>query len=288
MFQGAIQGPEEFAEGLALGVTSLFGHAVGGAAGAVSRITGTLGKGVAALTLDEDYQRKRQEAINRKPQNFGEGISRGAKGLGQGIFDGVTGIVTKPVEGMKTGGVGGFVKGVGKGLVGVVARPVSGVVDFASSSLEAVKTIAGTNEDTKPLRPPRVIPRDQIIRPYDFTEAIGYKFFRDTDRGKYADTDHYVTFGLISDKCVFIVTDKRVFLAKRQDLLGTWVADWVLEYPEINSIKKTDNSISFELKQKKKGLLGFGGTRGKVVEFRDKSVIERVSDRVEAAFEQAA
>jgi hypothetical protein len=27
--QGAIQGPEEFAEGLALGVRSLFGHAVG-------------------------------------------------------------------------------------------------------------------------------------------------------------------------------------------------------------------------------------------------------------------
>ncbi|KAE9550830.1 hypothetical protein FO519_005958 [Halicephalobus sp. NKZ332] len=285
-FQGAIQGPEEFAEGLALGVTSLFGHAVGGAAGAVSRITGTLGKGVAALTLDEDYQRKRQEAINRKPQNFGEGISRGARGLGQGLFDGVTGIVTKPVEGMKTGGVGGFVKGVGKGLVGVVARPVSGVVDFASSSLEAVKTVAGTNEDTKALRPPRVIPRDQIVRPYDFTEAIGYKFFRDTDRGKYADTDHYVTFGLISDRCVFIVTDKRVFLAKRQDLLGTWVADWILEYPEINSIKKADNSISFELKQKKKGILGFGGTRGKVVEFKDRSVAERVSNRVEAAFEQ--
>lgn len=28
-FQGAIQGPEEFAEGLALGVKSLFGHAFG-------------------------------------------------------------------------------------------------------------------------------------------------------------------------------------------------------------------------------------------------------------------
>ena len=29
MLQGAIQGPEEFAEGLALGVRSLLGHAVG-------------------------------------------------------------------------------------------------------------------------------------------------------------------------------------------------------------------------------------------------------------------
>jgi len=29
-YQGAIQGPEEFAEGLALGVKSMLGHAVGG------------------------------------------------------------------------------------------------------------------------------------------------------------------------------------------------------------------------------------------------------------------
>lgn len=36
-FQGAIQGPGEFAEGLVLGVRSLFGHTVGGAAGAVSK-----------------------------------------------------------------------------------------------------------------------------------------------------------------------------------------------------------------------------------------------------------
>lgn len=76
-----MQGPEEFVEGLATGVKSLFGHTVGGAAGAVSRITGTLGKGIAALTLDEEYQRRRQEAINRRPANFTEGMAQGAKGL---------------------------------------------------------------------------------------------------------------------------------------------------------------------------------------------------------------
>lgn len=39
--QGAIQGPGEFAQGLALGVKSLFGHTVGGAAGAVSKYART-------------------------------------------------------------------------------------------------------------------------------------------------------------------------------------------------------------------------------------------------------
>jgi vacuolar protein sorting-associated protein 13A/C len=109
-FQGIIQGPQEFGEGLALGVRSLFGHTVGGAAGAASRITGTLGKGVAALTMDDDYQRRRQEAINRRPQNFGEGMARGVKGLGQGVASGVTGVFTKPLEGAREGGVGGFAK----------------------------------------------------------------------------------------------------------------------------------------------------------------------------------
>ena len=53
----------------------------GGAAGAVSRITGTLGKGLATLTLDDDYQKKRREQMNKRPANVREGFARGGKGL---------------------------------------------------------------------------------------------------------------------------------------------------------------------------------------------------------------
>ena len=54
---------------------------LGGAAGAVSKITGTIGKGIAALTLDDAYQKKRREAMNKRPANVGEGFARGGKGL---------------------------------------------------------------------------------------------------------------------------------------------------------------------------------------------------------------
>lgn len=54
---------------------------IGGAAGAASRITGTLGKGIAALTLDKDYQRKRRQNISRRPQDFTHGIAQSGKGL---------------------------------------------------------------------------------------------------------------------------------------------------------------------------------------------------------------
>lgn len=122
-----------------LGVRSLFGHTVGGAAGAVSRITGAMGKGIAALTFDKDYQRKRRDQINKKPANIQEGIARGGKGLVMGVVDGVTGVFTKPVRGAKEQGVEGFFKGLGKGAVGLVTRPTAGVIDFASGSLDAVK-----------------------------------------------------------------------------------------------------------------------------------------------------
>ncbi len=64
--QGAVEGPSEFAEGMAIGVRSVFSGVVGGAAGTVSRITGALGKGLASLTFDEKFQKKRRETIKRR------------------------------------------------------------------------------------------------------------------------------------------------------------------------------------------------------------------------------
>jgi hypothetical protein len=51
---------------MAIGVRSVFSGVVGGAAGTVSRITGALGKGLASLTFDEKFQKKRRETIKRR------------------------------------------------------------------------------------------------------------------------------------------------------------------------------------------------------------------------------
>lgn len=53
----------------------------GGIAGAASRITGAMAKGVAAITMDEEYQQKRREAMNKQPSGLREGLARGGKGL---------------------------------------------------------------------------------------------------------------------------------------------------------------------------------------------------------------
>ncbi|XP_027526554.1 vacuolar protein sorting-associated protein 13A isoform X5 [Neopelma chrysocephalum] len=172
-YQGAIQGPEEFIEGMALGLKALVGGAVGGLAGAASRITGAMAKGVAAITMDEDYQQKRREAMNKQPTGLREGITRGGKGLVSGFVSGITGIVTKPIRGAQEEGAAGFFKGVGKGLVGAVARPTGGIIDMASSTFQGIKKVADSSEDVISLRPPRFFGEDGVIRPYRLRDGTG-------------------------------------------------------------------------------------------------------------------
>ena len=45
----------------------------------MSRITGSLSKGIAKLTFDDKY--KKDLATSKQPKNVGEGLVKGAKGL---------------------------------------------------------------------------------------------------------------------------------------------------------------------------------------------------------------
>ncbi|XP_044053106.1 vacuolar protein sorting-associated protein 13C isoform X3 [Siniperca chuatsi] len=226
-FQGAVQGPEEFAEGFVIGVRSLLGHTVGGAAGMVSRITGSVGKGLAAITMDKEYQQKRREEMNRPPKDFGESLAKGGKGLLKGVMGGVTGIVTKPVEGAKREGAAGFFKGIGKGLVGVVARPTGGIVDMASSTFQGIQRAAESTEEVTKLRPVRLIREDGIIRPYDLTESQGFDLFQRSEIKQLQGEvfrDHCQYPG--HRKTNIIITNRRVLCVKEIDFVGHFNREW--------------------------------------------------------------
>ncbi|XP_023568424.1 vacuolar protein sorting-associated protein 13C [Octodon degus] len=225
-FQGAVQGPEEFAEGLVIGVRSLFGHTVGGAAGVVSRITGSVGKGLAAITMDKEYQQKRREEMGRQPKDFGDSLARGGKGFLRGVVGGVTGIITKPVEGAKKEGAAGFFKGIGKGLVGAVARPAGGVVDMASSAFQGIQRAAESAEEVSSLRPPRLIQEDGVIRPYDRQESEGSDLFENHVKKLEGETYQYHCAVLGSRRTVFMVTSRRVLCLKEVEILGHMFLDW--------------------------------------------------------------
>uniref|UniRef100_A0A3B3WQQ8 Vacuolar protein sorting 13 homolog C n=1 Tax=Poecilia mexicana TaxID=48701 RepID=A0A3B3WQQ8_9TELE len=224
-FQGAVEGPEEFAEGLAIGVRSLFGSTVGGAAGMFSKITGSMGKGLAAMTMDKEFQQERREDMNRPAKDFKDSLAKGGKGLLKGVVGGVTGIVTKPVEGAKKEGAAGFFKGIGKGLVGVVARPTGGIVDMASSTLQGIQRAAEATEEVTKLRPARLIREDGIIRPYDLTESQGFDLYQ---RIKHLDGEVFRSCSPTPGhrKSNIIITNRRVFCVKEIDLLGHLTTDW--------------------------------------------------------------
>ncbi|KAM4744636.1 intermembrane lipid transfer protein VPS13C isoform 3-T3 [Anableps anableps] len=224
-FQGAVQGPEEFAEGFAIGVRSLLGSTVGGAAGMFSKITGSVGKGLAAMTMDKEFQQERREDMNRPAKDFKDSLAKGGKGLLKGVVGGVTGIVTKPVEGAKKEGAAGFFKGIGKGLVGVVARPTGGIVDMASSTFQGIQRVAEATEEVTKLRPVRLIREDGIIRPYDLTESQGFDLFQ---RIKHLDGEVFRSHSPYPGhrKSNIIVTNRRVFCVKEIDLLGHLTTDW--------------------------------------------------------------
>ncbi|GAB1605843.1 Hypothetical predicted protein [Argonauta hians] len=285
-YQGAIQGPEEFAEGLALGVRSLFGHAVGGAAGAVSRITGAMGKGIAALTLDDEYQKKRREAMNKRPANVREGFARGGKGLVMGVVDGVTGIVRKPIEGAQKEGVEGFFKGIGKGLVGAVTRPTSGVIDFASSSLDSIRRIAEMSDEIHRLRPPRRFHNDLILRPYNYQEAEGYAILHETEKGMYTATDEYIAHVVVTKdgKNVLLVTDKRLIFANRGEIFGQWDCEWTHLYSELREAPKLHGKgIEITLKEKEKKKFFGSNLPKKVVMITDAKVKQWILTKITEA-----
>ncbi|XP_035991633.1 vacuolar protein sorting-associated protein 13C isoform X3 [Fundulus heteroclitus] len=225
--QGAVQGPEEFAEGFAIGVRSLLGSTVGGAAGMFSKITGSMGKGLAAMTMDKEYQQERREDMNRPTKDFRGSLAKGGKGLLKGVVGGVTGIVTKPVEGAKKEGAAGFFKGIGKGLVGVVARPTGGIVDMASSTFQGIQRAAEATEEVTKLRPVRLIKEDGIIRPYDETESQGFDLYQRSGI-KHMEGEVFRNYCPYPGhrKSSIIVTNRRVFCVKELDLLGHLTTDW--------------------------------------------------------------
>ncbi|KAE8617181.1 hypothetical protein XENTR_v10009002 [Xenopus tropicalis] len=255
-FQGAVQGPEEFAEGLVIGMKSLLGHTVGGAAGMVSRITGTVGKGLAAITMDKEYQQKRRQEMGRQPKDFGESLAKGGKGFLRGVVGGVTGIITKPVEGAKKEGAAGFFKGIGKGLVGVVARPTGGIVDMASSTFQGIQRVAESTEEVSPLRPPRLIHEDGIIRPYNESEAQGFKLFQNLNVKKLDGEMYRYSCCLQNRKANLMVTNRRLICMKEVEILGHRMIDWTYTFEEFVHPPIVDGN-TLTLFVKNQALLGF-------------------------------
>ncbi|XP_060787336.1 vacuolar protein sorting-associated protein 13A isoform X2 [Neoarius graeffei] len=283
-YQGAIQGPEEFMEGVALGMKALVGGAVGGLAGAASRITGAMAKGVAAMTMDEEYQQKRREAMNKQPSGLKEGLTRGGKGLVSGFVSGITGIVTKPIKGAQKEGAAGFFKGFGKGLVGAVTRPTGGIIDMASSTFQGIKRAAETSQDVESLRPPRFIHEDGVIRPYREREGFGSQMLQKIENGRFAKY-RYFAHAMVNDSDFLMITKRGIFFVTK-GTFGQLTCEWQYLFDEFTKDPTIveERRLRIEAKERVKSVF-HAKEFGKIINFKTPEIAKWVLTKLQDARE---
>jgi hypothetical protein len=127
------------------GSKSLFRNTAVGIFHTTGKITETLGKGIALLAMDDDYNVERQRQTTRqkkKINDLGDAIAEGGKGFVGGLWDGVKGVVAAPVRGAERDGAGGFVIGIGQGMAGLFVKPAAGFLDMLTSLSRGAKSSA--------------------------------------------------------------------------------------------------------------------------------------------------
>ncbi|KAL7754164.1 Vacuolar protein sorting-associated protein 13 [Sorochytrium milnesiophthora] len=235
-YQGFVSDrPQDFALGFAKGAGSLARKTVYGFSDTLSRMTGSVGKGLAIATLDEDFQQTRQisKARNR-PKNTLFGVTTGAKSFAKGVVSGVTGVLTKPIEGAENEGVEGFIKGVGKGLVGLVAKPTLGLFDLANNVSEGIKstTTATDEREIDRMRLPRFVDKSGILTPFSEREALGQFWLMQLENGKYRHETYVAHIDTKVEDFVAILTRASLLMVRLQRLK----LDWELSFHDVQGV----------------------------------------------------
>lgn len=128
--------PQELGIGIAKGASSFVKKSVFGFSDSMAKITGSMSKGLAAATLDKEYQDQRRMSKSRnRPKHALYGVTSGGNAFASSMASGIGGLARHPLQGAEKEGLPGFVKGVGKGFLGLATKPAIGAFDLASSNV---------------------------------------------------------------------------------------------------------------------------------------------------------
>ena len=83
--QGLVRSPGDFSMGLYKGTGSLVQHSIYGVFSTTKKIQASLGRGVARMSLDEEYMKARHMQSRVKPRDVGEGFVLGVRDFGSGV-----------------------------------------------------------------------------------------------------------------------------------------------------------------------------------------------------------
>jgi len=193
-YQGLIMhGHRELGMGIARGASTAVKSIVFGLTDSASKVTGSISQGLAAATMDREFQARRRLAkFRNKPRHALYGLQAAGTSFFTGITSGVEGLALRPLEGAEQNGAAGFVTGIGKALVGFATKPAVGIFDAASNLTTGVKnSLSLFDGEIDRVRLPRFIAADGIVRPYSSREALGQMWLRSCDEGRLI-KEHYV------------------------------------------------------------------------------------------------
>ena len=232
-----MHGNRELGFGIARGASNFVKKTVFGVSDSVSKLTGSISKGLAAVTMDREFQNRwRVTHMRNKPRHALYGITTGANSLFTSVTSGIEGLALRPLEGAEQNGASGFVQGIGRGLVGAITKPAAGFFDMASNVTEGLRntTLVFEQNDIDRVRLPRYIAGDRIIRPYSEREALGQMWLYNLDQGRVMQ-DHYIahvdTPGPAGGSTIML-TEHRILYIRTAKLKVLWEVVW----PDLSTI----------------------------------------------------
>ena len=126
--------PQELGIGIAKGASSFVKKSVFGFSDSMAKFTGSMSKGLAAATLDKEFQDQRRMSKSRnRPKHALYGVTSGGNAFASSLASGIGGLARHPLQGAEKEGVQGFMKGVGKGVLGLPTKTAIAAFDLASS-----------------------------------------------------------------------------------------------------------------------------------------------------------
>lgn len=67
-----------------------------------------------------------------------DGMVKGGGSVVSGFYKGISGVVSKPIAGVKEDGATGFFKGMGQGVMGLAMMPIAGAMDLGAHTMQGV------------------------------------------------------------------------------------------------------------------------------------------------------
>ncbi|RVX68760.1 hypothetical protein B0A52_07646 [Exophiala mesophila] len=239
--------PQELGIGIAKGASSFVKKSVFGFSDSMAKFTGSMSKGLAAATLDKEFQDQRRMSKSRnRPKHALYGVTSGGNAFASSVASGIGGLARHPLEGAEKEGAFGFVKGVGKGVLGLATKPAIGAFDLASNVAEGVRntTTVFDAEGLDRVRLSRFIGMDGIVRPYSQREALGQFWLKTCDDGKFFNEEYIAHLELEGRDMMVMITYDRILMIRTKKLR----MEWDVRLTDVQTISKERTGMSFGLK----------------------------------------